>query len=208
MPTAFSQRSFFKSSVLFGHLMIDLAYVSSYGDRQASLEYFTKCKALGDEMGLATQVNQRLLDRFNRNIDRPDSLGRIILEFYDNGHGYFIDNNKEGVGLLMVMGCLFEGLHLNFAEGKKHDRLLFYHILSQQKIYTKNLLYALEEYEIPTELQTEYDLLQEIGQKFDQINPPSAYTLSGSKETIPALDPTVLRALEAACAKFRASVLI
>jgi hypothetical protein len=207
-PIEHTDRSFFQSNVLFGTYLIDMAYTGSFGDQQATMEYFTTCKLLGDNMGLGMTMDQDFADRFTKNITKPDSLGRTILELYELGHHYFRDQDKEGIGLLMIMGCLFEGLHLGFAQAREHDLILFIHILSQQKQYTENLIYALDGYEIPSELQYEYDQLVKLDQLFMKLNPPSAYELKTGQVLATEINEVILSEIETVVQDFRASIAI
>lgn len=207
-PIEHTDRSFFKSNVLFGTYLIDMAYTGSFGDQQATMEYFTTCKILGDNMGLGMTMDRDFADRFTENIAKPDSLGRTILELYELGHHYFRDQDKEGIGLLMLMGCLFEGLHLGFAQAREHDLILFIHILSQQKQYTENLIYALDGYEIPAELQYEYEQLVKLDQLFMKLNPPSAYELKTGQVLATEINEVVLSEIETVVKDFRASIAI
>lgn len=208
LPIISEDKPFFKSNVLFGMYMIDLAYSASYEDHQTTLKYFSKCKQLGDDMGLGLTVETKLANRFEHNIERPDSLGRIILEMYKIGHSYFNENDKEGVGLVMIMGCLMEGLHLGFEQARQHDLVLFLHILSQHKQYTSNLIYALDGYEIPSEIQHEYDLLLKLESMFELLNPPSAYELKTNQATSMDINEEMILEMSSLVEEFRRSIAI
>lgn len=208
LPIVRSEKAFFKSNLLFGIYMLDLAYASSFSDRQASREYFKKCKSLSDDMGIGAQIEEQLVQRFERNLEHPDSLGRIILEMYDMGHLYFQQHEREGVGLIMIMGCYFEGMHFTFEQAKDHDLFLFVHLLNQQLQYADNLIYALEEYEIPEEVTTEYNTLIEVYRTLKEIDPPSVYDLRTGSATISDIEKDKLEHLQRLVAEFRQSVVI
>lgn len=208
LPIENAERPFFKSSVLFGMYMSDLAYASAFSDHQAARAYFKKCWELGDGMGLGGKMDKRLVRRFENNLGKPDSLGRIILEMYDHGHYYLQSQDKAGIGLLMIMGCYFEGLHMTFTQAREHDLILFAHILNQQKQYADNLLYALRSYEIPAEVQTEYEMLNQVGELFESMNPPTVYDLKTGNASISDLDSKTLDQLQNIVLQFRQSVLI
>lgn len=203
LPIKNQQRSFFKASVLFGMHMVDLAYSGSYGDRQTALNKFTYCRQLADDMRIRTEAHQAFYNRFERNTDRPDSLGRIILEFYDAGHRAAQLGESEGVGLVIIMGCLFEGLHMAFEQARKHDLLLFYHLLNQQKLYAANLIYSFERYEIPLEISREHELLIESYELLKALQIPSIYDFKNGKAEIRNVNPELLKQLEDACSQFR-----
>lgn len=207
-PIDHTTKSFFKSNLLFGMYMMDLAYSCSFSDIQTSKAYFNKCRIIAGDLGLGTKFNENLITRFDNNIERPDSLGRIVLEMYKYGHSYFNVNDKEGVGLILIMGCLFEGMHIGYNQARNHDLVLFFHILSQQKIYTENLLYALEGYEIPTEIKAEYDLLVRADEIFRKMNPPAAYKLDDGSASAANVDGKLLEELEEVVKEFREAAAI
>lgn len=208
MPIEDADKPFFKSNILFGMYMIDLAYASSFSDRQTSRAYFQKCRDLGNEMGLNVKTDRKLVTRFESNLERPDSLGRIILEMYDHGHLYFQQQDKAGIGLLMIMGCYFEGLHMCFAQAQEHDLILFAHILQQQRQYADNLVYALEAYEIPAEVRPEYDMLVRADQLLQHMNLPTVYNLKTGNSAISDINIEAINNLKEITAQFRQSVVI
>lgn len=208
MPIERAEKSFFKSNLLFGIYMLDLAYASSFSDRQTTRDYFKKCRSLSDDMGIGAQMDQALMQRFESNLDQPDSLGRIILEMYDKGHFYFHQQEREGVGLLMIMGCFFEGMHFTFSQARDHDLILFVHLLNQQLQYADNLLYVLEGYEIPDEVQAEYSNLVRMNALLHELAPPSVYDLKTGNATISDLEVEKLEQLDALIKSVRESVLI
>jgi len=203
LPIKKDEQPYFKSNVLFGMYMIDMAYASSFSDKQTAIQYFLKCRALGNHMGLATEMDERLAERFTKNTERPDSLGRIILEMYERGHSYFRENDKEGIGLIMIMGCLFEGLHLTFEEARDHDKLMFIHLLNQQKLYASNLIYAFSAFEIPDEVKVEHDMLLKAYDILDRLHPPSIYDIKTGKASVKEIDPAIIDELETLCKEFR-----
>ena len=51
----------------------------------------TRQHGIGDDLGLGVRITEKFVDRFERNVSRPDSLGRIVLEMYDD------NGNRVGV---------------------------------------------------------------------------------------------------------------
>lgn len=207
-PIQLNEKAFYQSTVLFGMYMVDLAYVGAFNDQQAALEYFTHCKRLGDDLGLGYQIESGITERLEQNISRPDSLGRLIMELYTLGHEYFKENEKEGLGLLMIMGCYFEGLHLVYTEAKENDLILFLNLMNQHKNYSENLIYALDGFEIPLEIETEYQMLVKSNELFKNLDAPSAYSVKVAPARANQLNVEILRELEQLTKDFRESMKI
>ncbi len=208
LPIVNGQKSYYKSGILFGMYMLDLGYTSSFSHQQASLNYFKTCKQIADNLGLGVKITQVHVNRFNENLTKPDSLGRIILDMYDLGHKVLIDQEKEGLGFLMVMGCYMEGLNIVLDQAQDHDLILFVHLLNQQKNYGNNLESVLTDYQIPIEIQTEYKSFQTVLTTLNRIDLPSVYELKSGKKTIVGLKREDIDTLTKAVSDFRKSILI
>jgi hypothetical protein len=142
------------------------------------------------------------------NQSHPDSLGRIILDMYDIGHHMLIEQEKEGLGLLMVLGCYMEGMNLIMQQGREHDLILFVHLLHQQKNYGNNLASLLDQYEIPSEIQEEYANFKNIIAALNAMDIPSVYQLKTGKRTIAGIKEGQLEKIDQELESFRTSILI
>ncbi|NQV51903.1 MAG: hypothetical protein HQ500_01905 [Flavobacteriales bacterium] len=208
LPIISDDKSYYQSGVLFGMYMLDLAYSGSFTHQQASRNYFRVCKRLGDDLGLGVKITEKYVDRFERNVSRPDSLGRIVLEMYDVGHKVLIDQNKEGLGFLMVLGCYMEGMNLIMTQARDHDLILFVHLLHQQKNYGNNLLSMLDQYEIPSDIRSEYEAFLHVVSALNATDIPSVYELKSGKRTIAGMQEENLDVIKENLESFRKSILI
>ena len=208
LPIISDDKSYYQSGVLFGMYMLDLAYSGSFPHQQASRNYFRACKRIGDDLGLGVRISEKYVDRFERNIARPDSLGRIVLEMYDVGHKVLIDQNKEGLGFLMVLGCYMEGMNLIMTQARDHDLILFVHLLHQQKNYGINLVSMLDQYETPSEINAEYDAFLKVVDALNTMDIPSVYELKSGKRTIAGMQEKNLQEIKDNLESFLTSILI
>lgn len=205
-PSNLTDKSFFKSTILFGMYMVDLAYVGVFNDQQSAHLYFRNCKRIGDNLGLGYEFDNRFQDRFKANVSRPDSIGDLIMQMYGVGHQYFRNNDKEGIGLLMIMGCYFEGLHLAMEGAKDKDLVLYLHLLNLHQVYAENLLMALEHFEIPVEIKPEYNMLVEVYEILIQVNAPTAFDVKSGRATINQVDLEALEQVQKVTQNFRQSM--
>ncbi|MDC1221516.1 hypothetical protein N8Z47_02485 [Salibacteraceae bacterium] len=195
-PSDLADKSFFRSTILFGIYMVDLAYVGAFNDQQAARVYFNNCKRIGDDLGLGYELDSKFTQQFEKNLSQPDSLGHLIMKMYGIGHEYFRQNEKEGIGLLMITGCFFEGMHLGFEEAKDNDMVLFLHIMNQHQVYAENLLLALDNFEIPSEIQSEYEILVETRTLLQKLNAPSANEIRMGQSSFTQVDISAINELK------------
>lgn len=205
-PSNLTDKSFFRSTILFGMYMVDLAYVGAFNDQQAARAYFNNCKRIGDDLGLGYEFNSKLYDQFENSLNKPDSVGHIIMKMYGVGHEYFRQNDKEGIGLLMILGCFFEGMHLSFEEAQSKDLVLFMHIMHQHQIYSENLILALDYFDIPSEIQREHEILIETNKLLSQLNAPSANQIETGQGSINQANLEVVDELKKLTFEFRQSM--
>lgn len=208
LPIVTDKKSYYKSGILFGTYMLDLAYAACYGHQQANINYFRVYKRIGDDLGLGVRITENYVDRFEQNVSRPDSLGKIILNMYDLGHKVLIDQEKEGLGFLMVLGCYMEGMNLVIHQAREHDLVLFVHLLHQQKNYGNNLVSMLDPYEIPNEIQTEYSNFMTVVESLNGIDIPTVYELKSGKRTIAGLEEGNFDTIKDQLSEFRSSIQI
>lgn len=206
-PLKLPRRSVTDEAIVLGIHLVDLGYTAGYGDRTKSVEFFDACAARAEPLGWSDAVNRDLRKRFLKNIHRHDSLGRIVLELYDLGHQQLLAKNQEGLGLIVVVGCFFESLHLSLANIRHHDRILFIHALNQHKLYSANIIRALRDYEIPDEMGRYYALLLRTQELLTELDPPSIYDVKTGKRSVNDLNAEVLQQIQDLSAEFRSTAL-
>ncbi|GAB5540219.1 MAG: hypothetical protein Salg2KO_23220 [Salibacteraceae bacterium] len=204
LPIVNQEKSFFKSNLLFGAYLIDMAYAGAFQDQQTALVYLKKCNRLAIDMGLGTEVDEDLVNRFERHIDKPDTIGRIILELYELGHAQFAQSGREGIGLIMIMGCVMEGVHLSINELSERDLIQFSLLVEQQIHYIDNLILALDEYEIPLEITREFEILQDLSYELNAMK--TVEIVDGERRI--HVNPRSLKRLKTLVNEFRLSILV
>ena len=121
---------------------------------------------------------------------------------------HLIDQEKEGLGFLMVMGCYMEGMNLVMHQAREHDLILFVHLLHQQKNYGNNLVSMLDQYQIPKEIQSEYGNFMTIVNTLNDMDIPTVYELKSGKRTIAGLNEDSFDTIKTELSAFRSSILI
>ena len=102
----------------------DLIYNIRYEQPQSALTYLDVTKKLSDEIGVTNVFNEKILRRFEENIDEKDSLMFLSYMAFSDLKKMLRSNEQIELSLMVVSGIWFEGLHLstsNFTESKIDD---------------------------------------------------------------------------------------
>lgn len=102
----------------------DLIYTIRYEQPQSALTYLDVTKKLSDEIGVTNVFNEKILSRFEENIDEKDSLLFLSYMTFSDLKKMLRSNEQIELSLMVVSGIWFEGLHIstsNFTESKIDD---------------------------------------------------------------------------------------
>lgn len=105
--------TFSKTAVNLGIYASDVAYLTSYGKTQESIDYLQTVKKLADHLGVVSAVDEVVLKRFEENIDSKDSIKILINEAVDNIDKYLKDEQRNKVAALVTAGSFVEGLYIS-----------------------------------------------------------------------------------------------
>jgi hypothetical protein len=105
----------------------DLSYASTYNKTQQVTDLMSCSKKLTDELGINTPFSAQLIKRVDANIDKKDSLYKIIKDSYYDTFEFLNKNNKGAVSILILAGGWVEGLYLSCELAnltKKNDEII------------------------------------------------------------------------------------
>jgi len=105
--------TFSKTAVNLGIYASDVAYLSSYGKTQESIDYLQTIKKLADHLGVLGAVDEVAMQRFEENIDSKDSLEVLINQTVNKVDKYLKDEKRNKVAALVTAGSFVEGLYLS-----------------------------------------------------------------------------------------------
>ncbi len=117
--------TFSKAAVNLGIYASDVAYLTSYGKTQESIDYLQTIKKLADHLGVVSAVDEVVLQRFENNLDSKDSLEFLINQAIDNVDKYLKKEQRNKVAALVTAGSFIEGLYISTSLVKTypHDLL-------------------------------------------------------------------------------------
>jgi hypothetical protein len=108
-------QSTFDRALNLGIYGADLGYLTIYSQNDQALAYFASVKKLGDNLGIASSFDEKLMNRFQANIGKKDSIISLVSDAYRASDAYLKDSKRSEVGGLILAGGWVESMH--FATG-------------------------------------------------------------------------------------------
>ncbi|WP_185152798.1 hypothetical protein, partial [Fulvivirga aurantia] len=102
-----------KASLNLGVYAADIGYLVSYDKVQEALNYMTSAKKLADNLGITGSFNSELIQRFESNLSRKDSLAYLLNETIKETENYLKDDSRNKLAALVITGSFVEGLYIS-----------------------------------------------------------------------------------------------
>ncbi|MCC7050838.1 MAG: hypothetical protein IT239_03555 [Bacteroidia bacterium] len=135
-----------QTAFMLGSVSIDAAYSAMFGQGQNTVNYGKTIVKLFSDLKINSPQTDALLKRFDKNITQTDSMAIIIGEAYTMAYRHFKDNKQEELGLQIVAGSFFEGLHLTTLQDKVLNYNELKEFIDSQKKYAENIFNLLSFY--------------------------------------------------------------
>ena len=152
-----------------GIYTIDLGYATLYDQRQTSLDYIKSIGKLMGDIGINSSIQNEMVKRFKNNIQKPDSLYKIILESYNNTHAYFQNNQREEMGMFILSGGFIEGLYLSLNNEHIQKKEALHNLIGQQKLFLNNILELLQYADTQADVADLAQKLNSLKEVYDTI---------------------------------------
>ena len=101
-----------KAALNLGVYATDAGYYSSYDQIQEAMKYIEGCQDLADNLGIGSTFNLRFMERFERNVNNPDSLASLLNEAMEKAEIHLERENRTTVAALVLVGSYIEGLYI------------------------------------------------------------------------------------------------
>lgn len=101
-----------KAAVNLGIYASDIGYLVSYGKVQKALTYMGTAKKLADKLGISGAFDVSLIERFESNLSRRDSLAELLNSSIRRAEDYLKVDGRDRVASLIVAGSFIEGLYI------------------------------------------------------------------------------------------------
>jgi DNA-directed RNA polymerase subunit F len=103
--------STFQRALNLGIYGADLGYLTIYNQNDQALAYFASVKKIGDQLGIASSFDEKLMNRFEKNIGKKDSIIALVSDAYRASDAYLKDSKRSEVGALILAGGWIESMH-------------------------------------------------------------------------------------------------
>lgn len=90
----------------------DIAYCAVYGMSDQTMNSFVAAKKLADDLGLVEGFDDKITNRIDENLDKPDSLNEISTDSYSMAINYLRSQNQEDILPLLIFGGWIESAYI------------------------------------------------------------------------------------------------
>jgi len=102
-----------KAALNLGVYAADIGYLSSYDKTQEAIDYLESAKTLADGLGVIGSFDVEVLQQFEANISKKDSLSRLLDRTIKKTEIFLKDDNRNKLSALVVTGGFIEGLYIS-----------------------------------------------------------------------------------------------
>ena len=155
----------------------DLAYVTSYDQKQDMQLYSKALKTLVDELGVNIDFSRLLTDDFKQKVNNKDSLVNIITQTYYETYKYLNQKSNPELAVMMVSGMWVELMYIatNISKETYHNSNIVKMVAGQKDSYFK-LMNILSQYNQKADIK-------ELENKLKDLKPVYEKVQSGLSET-------------------------
>jgi len=187
----------FQKCLNLGIYGADLGYTTLYDQTQDAITYFKVTNDLATDLGLSSAFDNNLIQRFQKNLGKKDSMLSLVSVAYRASNDFLKDNERNEEAALIIAGGWIETLQFAIGVMKTKGNEDIKRRIAEQKNTLNNLISLLSAYQGNEEyaellqklndLKTEYD---KVGYKYiyetpvtDEVNKVTTIT-SKSEITI------------------------
>lgn len=109
-----------KQALNLGVYGADLGYVTMYDQTNDALGYFTAVQKLGDQLKITSAFDKKLIDRFNTNNGKKDSIIPLVMEAFRKSDDFLKGSDRQQQAGLILCGGWIESLHFALNVYKKN----------------------------------------------------------------------------------------
>ncbi len=173
-----------QKGIYLGFYSADLAYCTVFSKNQESAIYLNAAKSLSDGLGIPTTFDQKMIDRFNNNLENYDSLRFLVNNLYLETCKSLENNTKGNALPFIVAGSWIETMHLlislteNTALKQESLAKITQQIDGLDKLlkFLNNSMLGIKEFKINSEMIKVVEKLTDIQNAFAEARGSSSIT--------------------------------
>lgn len=159
----------FQKALNLGIYGADLGYVTLYDQTQDAIAYMQSVKRLGDDLGVTGAFDAELMNRFQNNIGKRDSLLILVSSAYRACDAYLKNNERNDISGLILVGGWIESLHFVTTSIKTKNSPELTRRIAEQKTSLQSLINLLTPYSSQPEYSELIDNLQDLSNAFEGV---------------------------------------
>jgi hypothetical protein len=192
-----------KKAMNLGVYAVDLTYAKVFEQLETAGKYFNGMEKLAEELGIPADFFENSAKRFDRNIDKKDSLIKIANEVYVAADTYLKENERYNAAAQIILGGWTEAIYIALDMAKSTRDFDIIERLADQKYSLSNLMEMLQNYESDPviaenlvklkDLQAVFDTFEvKVKGNFDPTSPAGKQTVNTLLLKVKELEKPVL----------------
>lgn len=167
----------------------DLCYNVLNKQSQNARNYLKATKQLGSELGMESVFGANSLnERFEKNIEKEDSLPLLIAELQMETDTYLEDNEKEHISAIVFAGAWVESMYIGSKVYEKSKDAKLSTQIAEQMTILDNIINVLKQYQPRDEsiggVVTELNSIQDLYLSFESVKKATGVEDSESQITL------------------------
>lgn len=134
----------YQKALNLGAYGCDLGYLTMYHQNGDALAYFLAAKKLGDDLDVSGAFDKDLMERFQKNIGKKDSMLLLVSTAYRSSDAFLKNNDRNDIGALIIAGGWIEALYFAAQTCNGKDEII--RRIGEQKQTLKTLIELMETY--------------------------------------------------------------
>ena len=163
-----------KKGLNYGVYVVDLVYLSTNEQFSEVKNYFKTSKNLAQSLGCDESFNNIAGSRLEKNIDKKDTINKVIDQIYTEMDGYLRSNDRLLTATQILVGSWIESQYITVSfikdvERNKDNDILFKKII-EQNFTSQKLVQLLKEYEKEKEFKATILAVGELDKIYSSIH--------------------------------------
>lgn len=158
-----------KKALNLGIYAVDLTYAKAFEQFDAAAKYFNAMEKMAEELGIPADYFESSAQRFDKNINMPDSLMVIANEVYMATDSYLRENERYAAAGQIILGGWIEALHLAVDMANSTRDIDVIERLAEQKASLANVIAMLNDYSDDVVIKDNLKKLNQLKPVFDSF---------------------------------------
>lgn len=171
-----------KAALNIGVYSADLAYTSTFDRSHESVKYFMAIQKLGDQLGISSVFDEKVIARVDKNKNNQDSIIAIFSSQFVNANKALKKSGQEEYARFILVGGWVEGLHVATEIYKLTPKPEIGKRIAEQKITLETLIKVAEPSQNNPSFADVFKSLKNLESAFEPIQMDYTYKGKGPAE--------------------------